>query len=431
MAFCFIGGLLALITPCVFPMIPITVSFFSKRGEAGKKDVRGALAYCIGIIATFTALGVLVSAVFGATGINSLANNPWINGGLFVLFIVLALSLFGVYEFRLPSGLVNTASSASRTKQGLIGPVLMGFAFTLTSFTCAVPVVGTLLALAAQGSLVYPILGMLSFSVAFAAPFFLLAIFPQYLASLPKSGGWLASVKVFLGFAELLFAVKFLSNIDLFWSLGLIPRTVFLAIWVALAAIAACWLLGWFRFPHESAEKPGVLRRLFGVGSIVCAIWFLGGIDGRSLGELNGFLPPDPYPGRTAVNAPIPWMHDYKAALARSKAENKPVFINFTGVNCTNCRWMEANMFPRKDVREFMLANFIPLELWTDRPTEEDRANQKIQLETTNVVTLPIYAVVNGEGKPIRIFSKSTRSPEEFLRFLNVANEASVALAVK
>jgi thiol:disulfide interchange protein DsbD len=427
---CFVAGLATLLTPCVFPMIPITVSFFAKRGQEGKSNVGGAGAYCAGIIGTFTVLGILISVLFGATGINALANNPWVNVGITLLLVFFALNLFGVFELRLPSGFVNKANKVSRSRTGFLGPILMGFTFTLTTFTCAVPIVGTLLAAAATGSLLYPTLGMLAFSVAFATPFFLLALFPQYLSRLPKSGGWLASLKAFLGFVELLAAVKFLSNVDLFLQLGLISRAVFLAIWASLMVVCACWLLGWFRFPHEEG-RVGFTRRAFGIGSLALAIWFFGGVDGRSLGELNGFLPPEPYPGRTNTNAAIPWMHDYAAALERSRSEGKPVFINFTGVNCTNCRWMESNMFPRKDVSDVLLTNFVPLELWTDRPTPEDRANQKIQLDTTKVVTLPIYAVVDASGKPIKLFSKSTRDPQVFLAFLKDAIESSGGLRVE
>jgi thiol:disulfide interchange protein DsbD len=431
LGFAFTMGLLALLTPCVFPMVPITVSFFAKKGEEGKSNVSGAVAYCLGIVATFTGVGLLMTALFGATGIQQLANNPFVNLGLALLFIVLALNLFGVFELKLPASLTSKAAANSRAA-GLVGPILMGFTFTLTTFTCTVPLVGTLLVSAASGEVFYPVVGMFAFSLAFALPFFLLALFPQVLTKLPKSGAWMASVKVFLGFIELLAALKFLSNVDLVYDWGVITRAVFLAIWAAIMAVTALWLFGWIKLPNESNYNVGWFRRLVGVASVACTIWFLGGVSGKSLGELNGFLPPDPYPGMASNSATaVPWLHDYEDALARSKTENKPVFINFTGANCTNCRWMEANMFPDSEVLEVLTTEFVSVELWTDRLNPEDKANQKIQLELTGDVTLPIYAVVTSEGKVVKLFPGSTRDKKQFLGFLNGASDAFSALAVR
>lgn len=431
LGFAFTMGLLALLTPCVFPMVPITVSFFAKKGEEGKSNVSGAIAYCLGIMGTFTGVGLLMTVLFGATGIQRLANSPWVNIGLAVLFVVLALNLFGVFEVRLPSSLTSKAAKNSKAA-GLVGPILMGFTFTLTTFTCTVPLVGTLLVSAASGQFFYPVVGMLAFSLAFALPFFLLALFPQVLSKLPKSGAWMASVKVFLGFIELLAALKFLSNVDLVYDWGIITREVFLAIWAGTMAVTALWLLGWIKLPHESQYKVGWFRRLLGVGAIACTVWFLGGVAGKSLGELNGFLPPDPYPGMASNSAEaVQWLHSYDEALARAKAENKPVFINFTGANCTNCRWMEANMFPDAEVKKLLTSKFVAVELWTDRLNPSDKANQKIQLELTGDVTLPIYAVVSPEGKVVKLFPGSTRDKAQFLDFLNGASEAFSALAVR
>jgi len=429
--FCFTMGLLALLTPCVFPMVPITVSFFAKKGEEGRSNISGALAYCLGIMGTFTGLGLLMTAIFGATGIQQLANNPYVNLGLAILFIALALNLFGVFEIRMPTSLTSKAASGSKAA-GFVGPILMGFTFTLTTFTCTVPLVGTLLVTATTGSWLYPAIGMLAFSLAFALPFFLLALFPQAIAKLPKSGAWMASVKVFLGFIEILAAIKFLSNVDLFYDWGFLTREVFLAIWAAIMAITALWLFGWLKLPHESPYKVGWLRRLIGVASVACAIWFFGGVSGNSLGELNGFLPPDPYPGRRSTKEfAVPWLHDYDEALATAKAQGKPVFINFTGANCTNCRWMEANMFPDPDVYKVLTEQFVNVELWTDRLNPEDRANQKILLKLTNQVTLPLYAVVSPEGEIVKLFPGSTRDKNQFMVFLSGASDAYSGLAVR
>lgn len=424
-------GLLALLTPCVFPMIPITVSYFSKRAETSPKaGISGALAYCAGIIGTFTALGLIVTLLFGASGIQRLATNPYINLALAVLFVVLAANLFGVFEIQMPSWLVNKAGAGSRGN-GLLAPVLMGLTFTLTSFTCTVPFVGTLLVGAAQGDVLYPALGMLAFSTAFAIPFFLLAVFPQYLAKLPKSGSWMTSVKVTMGFLELAAALKFLSNADLVWKLGLLTQPVFLAIWAGIAAVASMYLLGWFYLPHETPGKPGILRRGIGVLMAVAAYFCLAGIQGRSLGELSAFLPPDPYPGQksSAVGA-IPWVHTYDEALAAAKSQGKPLFVNFTGVTCTNCRWMEKNMFPRPAVSG-EIGSYIPVELYTDRGTPEDLANRELQQKLTGVITLPVYVLVSPEGKALKVFQGSTRDESEFVAFLKSRTEVAAMTAAQ
>jgi thiol:disulfide interchange protein DsbD len=197
-------------------------------------------------------------------------------------------------------------------------------------------------------------------------------------------------------------------------------------------AVTAAWLFGWLRLSREDNYKVGWARRLVGVGSAACAIWFLGGVSGNSLGELNGFLPPDPYPGRKSTSEfAVPWLHDYKEALMAAKAANKPIFINFTGANCTNCRWMEANMFPDPDVHKVLSEVFVPVELWTDRLNPEDKANQKIQMELTGDVTLPIYAVVSPDGEVVKLFPGSTRDKQEFLTFLDSAKAEYSALAVR
>jgi thiol:disulfide interchange protein DsbD len=326
-------GFLALLTPCVFPMVPVTVSFFSKQQETGRGGLRGPVAYCLGIIATFTGLGLFITLLFGATGIQQFATNPWVNLAMATLFIVLALNLFGVFEIIVPAWLLNRAHSGSQ-KGGLLGPMLMGLTFTLTSFTCTVPFVGTLLVATAKGSTLWPLAGMLAFSTAFASPFFLLALFPQWLARLPKSGSWLTSVKAYMGFLELAAAVKFLSNTDLVWQTMLLTRPVFLSIWSTIAIVAAGYLLGWFRLPHDGPVQPGWMRRGLGLATAIVGIWCLGAIGGRSLGELDAFLPPESYgakPGTAFAAGKIPWEHDYDAAVARAKSEGKALFINFTG----------------------------------------------------------------------------------------------------
>jgi thiol:disulfide interchange protein len=327
------AGFAALATPCVFPMIPITVSFFAKR-KANQEGslLTGPVAYCVGIIGTFTGLGLLFAVVFGATKIQDFATSPITNLVLATLFIVMAANLFGAFEIILPSGLVNRVQSGTRAG-GFMGPMMMGLAFTLTSFTCTVPFVGTLLVSASQGGLFRPIVGMLAFSTAFALPFFLLALFPQYLARMPKSGGWLVSVKAFMGFLELAAAMKFISNADLVWRWGLFTRPVFLAIWAAIAATTALYLLGWLRLPHDAdGLKIGWPRRALAVASGVYAVIFLAAINGWPLGQLEAFPPPEHYPGKAATVGGIAWIPGgYEAAVRQAQAESKPIFINFTG----------------------------------------------------------------------------------------------------
>lgn len=429
--FCFAAGIASLLLPCVFPMIPITVSFFSKRnGSGGKPNLGGAFAYCLGIIGTFTGLGLAVTLIFGATGVQDLATNAWVNMGMFILFVVLALSLFGVFNFQLPSGLVNAVSSKSRMG-GVLAPVLMGLTFTLTSFTCTVPVVGTLLVAATKGDIMYPLLGMIAFSTAFSLPFFFLALFPSMLEKLPRSGVWMNTVKVFMGFLELAFAVKFLSNVDLVFQWGLITRPIALAIWSALAFFAAVYLLGWIKLPKDPTDQPvGWLRRGFGVATVAGGVLCLAAIEGYPLGRIGALLPPDPYPGRAATAHGLPWSTNYEAALAQAKSSGKPVFINFTGVTCTNCRWMEQNMFPRADVRR-ELNEMVLVELYTDQKTEDNKRNQQLQQKLTGSVTLPVYAVVSPDGSVLNLFPGSTEDPEQFIEFLRQGKQKLTATAAR
>lgn len=326
----FVGGLLALLTPCVFPMIPITVSFFSKKTKETKKaNYGGAFAYCLGIVGTFSALGLAVTAIFGKTGIQALATNPWVNLAVFVVFIVLACSLFGFFEIGVPTSILNKLGARSG-RTGFVGPIFMGLTFSLTTFTCTVPIVGTLLVAAvAGGGWLYPIVGMVAFSTAFSLPFFFLALFPDFMIKLPRSGAWLGQVKVFMGFVEVGAAVKFLSNMDLVWDLGILTQPVFLWIWSAIMVFSALQLFGFLRFfGKEPADNPiGWMRRGFGVASLAVAVYFVTGIRGAPLGELAAFLPPDPYPGRATA-----WISTFDEGLAAAKSEGKPLFINFTGV---------------------------------------------------------------------------------------------------
>ncbi len=407
-AFAFGAGLLALLTPCVFPMVPITVSYFAKQHEkaGGSAGIAQPLAYCLGIISAFTGFGLVVTIVFGASGIQRFATNPVVNLLLAALFIVLAINLFGLYEITLPSGITNKFNY--RGKSGLIVPVLMGLTFTLTSFTCTVPFVGTILISAAKGQLLYPLLGMLAFSSAFSLPFFLLAMFPQYLAKLPKSGSWLAAVKGFMGFLEIAAAVKFFSNADLVWGTGILSRNIFLGVWVAIFVLAALFLAGIFKLKTvEMPKKIGPARIVIMVLTVLTAGFFALGMTGRSLGEMEAYLPP----------SKSGWLENYNKALDIAMRTNKPVFINFTGVTCTNCRMMEKNMFPNPLVKA-ELENYVLVELYTDKQTKEDEENQALQQRLTGTVALPVYLCLSPEGKVLAKFESSTRDTNQFLTFL-------------
>jgi thiol:disulfide interchange protein DsbD len=407
----FVAGLLALLTPCVFPMVPITVSYFAKRREAGGNGLTQAGAYCFGIVAAFAAFGLLVTILFGASGIQTFATNPWVNIALGVLFVILALNLFGMLQVSLPSQVTNAFNPHG--KAGLLGPILMGLTFTLTSFTCTVPFVGTVLVSAAAGDYVRPLLGMLAFGSAFALPFFLLALFPQFLAKLPKSGSWLEMVKAFMGFLEIAAAVKFISNADLVWGTGLISRSTFLVIWIVIFAAAALFLLRVIRLPKvEVPTKMGRGRAIVLTLTALTCVWLGLGATGRSLGELEAFLPPGSSDGWNEM--------PYDRALTIARRDKKPILIDFTGVTCTNCRWMEKNMFPRPEVKG-QFDNYVLLKLYTDRNTPGDRANQQLMQKLTKKVTLPSYVIVTPEEKVVRIFEGSTRSSDEFVTFLKPA----------
>jgi thiol:disulfide interchange protein len=416
-------GAISLATPCVFPMIPITVSYFTKSAEKRPGGGVGhALVYCGGIVFTFTGLGLGLAALLGATGINQFAANPWVNLLITAIFIGFALNLFGMYQIGVSSGVLTRLSKAS-SGNGYTSALLMGLTFTLTSFTCTVPFVGTVLVATAQGDWLWPALGMLGFSVVFAAPFFFLALVPNMLRSLPKSGGWLNSVKVTMGFLEVAAAMKFVSNVDLVWSWHIFSREVVLAIWLAIAVLASVYLLGKFSLPHDSpVTSIGVARMLWAMLFLAIGFYLFTGLIGGGLGELDAFLPPRTagaltLTGSGARGMELTWNTSLESALAEAKQQQKPVFIDFTGYTCTNCRWMEANIFPLPAVHT-ELEKYVRLQLYTDGEGKQYEDNQKYQMDHFGTVALPLYAILSPDGKTLATFPGLTRRPEEFLRFL-------------
>lgn len=428
------AGALALLTPCVFPMVPITVSFFTKRAEKQPgKALRDSFAYGIGIISTFTTLGFLLALIFGASGIQNFATNPWLNLAIALLFIVFSLNLFGAFEFQLPSSWLNALNIKSQGS-GIFSVILMGLTFSLTSFTCTVPFVGVALVSAAGGEWFYPIVGMLGFSLAFALPFFFLALFPSAISKLPRSGSWMNSIKVVMGFLEIAAAIKFISNADLVWGLGIMPRELFLGIWVGVGFLVTLYILGIFRLPHEEPiNNVGTIRILFATFFISVSFYLMSGLFGKKLGELDAFLPPPDYEQIISSNAsigtanaesstkfntnePNEWLEDYNTALTLSKQLGKNIFIDFSGFTCTNCRWMEINMFSKPEVKK-LLDGMVKVRLFTDRKQEPYISNKEMQMRRFNSIELPLYVIQTPDEKVIAT-STFTRDINEFINFL-------------
>jgi thiol:disulfide interchange protein DsbD len=418
-------GALSLLTPCVFPMVPITLSYFSNHASSGRSSaIWMSVIYGIGIVLTFSALGLTLALVFGAGGVNQLAANPWVNVLITVIFVAFALSLFGAYFVQVPPGLMNRIDAFTRSHQAsqAAGALLMGFTFTLTSFTCTAPFVGTLLVMAAGGNWHWPLAGMLAYSTVFALPFVLLAVAPQLVSQLPRAGGWMNSVKVVMGFLELAAAMKFLSNADLVWRWGIFTRTVVLAVWIAIGFAIVLYILGLYRFGHDAKiEHIGLGRLASAMVFLVLTVSLVPGLLGHPLGELDSFLPPGEERDATAMAASpgeVNWiLNDYEGALARGRQSNKLVFIDFTGYTCTNCRWMEANIFPKPEVKSELL-KFVTVRLYTDGDGEIYAKQQAFQQEEFGTVALPLYAIVRSDGTPVASFSGLTRDGGEFVRFL-------------
>ena len=434
------AGAFALITPCVFPMIPITASYFAKHGgESRQAAVKNALLFGGGIIGTFTAVGLATSILVGAAGMARFAASPWTNLAIAAMFVAFALNFFGLYEIRIPSGLLTRLDRVSReqgTGGGGVGAVLMGGTFAVTTFTCTAPFVGTLLVLASQGQWQQPVVGLLVFSTTFAVPFFFLALAPRMLKRMPRSGGWLTSVKVVLGLVELGAALKFVSNADLVLGWGIFTRQLVLVSWAVLCVVIAAYILLSARSAAAVAggsgptARPKPVRLGFAGGFVVLGIWLTLGLDGRPLGEIESFLPPrleDTPAGALAMaergeeHDGLHWyQNDLEGALAAAREGGNRVFIDFTGYTCTNCRWMESNMFTIPEVAE-QLERFVLARLFTDGEGEVYEDQMDYQRETFGTIALPLYAILDGEGNTISTFLGLTRDRQEFLEFLKAA----------
>jgi thiol:disulfide interchange protein len=416
----FVGGLAALLMPCIFPMLPLTVSFFTKGTEKGRAFSRAAL-YGFFIILIYVVLGLLVTVIFGADALNSLSTNGIFNFLFFLLLVFFAISFFGAFEITLPSAWVNKMDSNS-DRGGVAGLFFMAGTLALVSFSCTGPIIGTLLVQAAtSGALLGPAVGMFAFSLALAIPFVLFALFPSALSALPKSGGWLNSVKIVLGFLELAFALKFLSNVDLAYHWEWFDREIFLVLWIVIFAMMGFYLIGKLRFSHDSPlAYISVPRLLLAIVVLGFTVYMVPGLWGAPLKSISAFLPPqqtqdfDLYtptliPGNTnelhqpdaisgrhkygdLFHAPLNLdvFFDYDEGLAYAKKMNKPVLIDFTGHACVNCRKMEANVWPNPEVYKMISQDYVLIQLYVDDKTEVDQ---------NDIVTLPDGKVLNTIGK--------------------------------
>ena len=452
----FLGGFAALLTPCVFPMIPMTVSFFTKQSKNPAQGKRNAILYGISIIAIYVILGLVITAVFGADALNALSTNPWFNVFFFLLLIIFAVSFLGAFEIMLPNSWANKVDKQA-DRGGIIGILFMALALAIVSFSCTGPIVGTLLVESASKGGIAPIIGMLGFSSALALPFMLFAMFPGWLNSLPKSGGWLNTVKVSLGFLELALAFKFLSNADLVLQLHLLEREVFLAVWIAIFGAWALYLLGKITTPHDSPLTHISVGRLsLGILVLSFTIYMIPGLFGAPLKLISAFPPPQTYSesptgffGNSATFSKdglpdgaeigphsLTVFTDYTKGLAYAKTVNKPVMLDFTGYACVNCRKMENNVWSDEKVLNVLKNEVVLISLYVDDKRELPKSEQTVSKETGNDIitvgdkwtefiitkyktnTQPFYVLIDLNEEKLNEPISYTPNIEEYLAWL-------------
>ena len=418
----FAGGFLALLTPCVWPIIPMTVSFFLKRNKERSKAIREAVTYGISIVVIYVVLGLVVTLLFGASALNALSTNAVFNIFFCLLLVVFAASFFGAFEITLPSSWSNKIDAKSENTSGMLSIFLMAFTLTLVSFSCTGPIIGFLLvAVSTQGSILAPTIGMLGFAIALAIPFTLFAMFPSLLKSAPKSGGWMNVVKVVLGFIELAFALKFLSVADLAYGWHILDRETFLSLWIVIFGLLGIYLLGWLKFPHDDeGNRTNVPQFFLAMISLAFAIYMIPGLWGAPLKAISAFAPPmntqDFNLYKASVEAKY---HDYEAGMAAAKAEGKPVMIDFTGFGCVNCRKMEAAVWTDPKVADMLNGKYVLISLYVDDKTplaEPISVTENGQQRTLRTVgdkwsylqrvkfganTQPFYVLIDNDGKPL------------------------------
>ncbi|OAV68302.1 Thiol:disulfide interchange protein DsbD precursor [Bacteroidales bacterium Barb4] len=418
----FVGGLIALLTPCVWPMIPMTVSFFLKRTKKRKKAIADAAVYGLSIVVIYLIMGLLITAVFGASALNDLSTNAVFNILFFGLLVAFAMSFFGAFELVLPSSWTNKLDSKADATSGVLSIFFMAFTLVLVSFSCTGPIIGTLLVqAAAMGSLFGPAVGMFGFAVALAVPFGVFAVFPNVMQRMPKSGGWLNAVKVVLGFLELALALKFLSVADLAYGWRILDREVFLVLWIVIFALLGVYLLGKIQFRHDSGQGHVSVPRLFAaILSFAFAVYMIPGLWGAPLKAISAFAPPlytqDFSLYEEEVHAPF---DDYEAGMAYAKRAGKPVVIDFTGFGCVNCRKMEAAVWTDSKVKQLLENDYVLISLFVDdktklpEPIEITEYGKTRKLKTIGdkwsylqrskfgANAQPFYVILDNEGKPL------------------------------
>jgi len=451
-------GFLALLMPCIFPMIPLTVSFFIKQSKTRAEGVSKAITYGISINVIYVALGILITVIAGPDALNAMATDPWFNLFFFILFVIFAISFFGAFEITLPSKWVDGSDNLSQ-RGGLIGIFFMAFTLALVSFSCTGPLIGSLLVRASNsGELLGPAMGMFGFSFALSLPFMLFAAFPGWLQSLPKSGGWMNTVKVVLGFLELAFAMKFLSTADMVWQAHWVSRELFLAIWTGLTFLIALYLFGAFRMPHDDkVESLSVTRMLFGATFFILGFYLLPGTFGAPVRLVAGFPPPAHYaeaPGGaylgggsgeqalnytgTACPDGLPCFNTLEDAKAYAKQVNKPIMIDFTGWGCVNCRKMEEQVWVDPEVHRILKEEVVLVSLYVDEKVALPESEQYItpagkkimyvgqkwsdfEASTYATNTQPYYVIIDphGDWTPLNGFAAWDPDVPKFLNWLN------------
>ncbi|MCM1029430.1 MAG: thioredoxin family protein [Pseudoflavonifractor sp.] len=437
----FVGGLVALLTPCVWPMIPLTVSFFLKKGgkERGKA-IRDALTYGVAIIVIYLVLGLAITLIFGASKLNDLATNAVFNLAFFLLLVVFAISFFGAFDIKLPSKWSNSVDSKAETTTGLLSIFFMAFTLALVSFSCTGPIIGTLLVEAASdGNIAGPAIGMGAFALALAIPFTLFAVFPSWLQGMPRSGGWLNSVKVILGFLELALSLKFLSVADLAYGWGILDREVFVSLWVVIFTLLGLYLLGKIRFSHDSPqEHVGIMKFFMALISLAFAVYLLPGLWGAPLKSVSAFVPPlytqdfNLYAGGQFRE-----YDDYDEGMAFAAESGRPVLIDFSGYGCVNCRKMEGAVFDTEEISSIIRDNFVLIKLMVDdktalsEPITVEDGGKSIRLSTVGekwsflqrhkfaANSQPYYVMVNGNGQPLASPYYYDESVEKFAEWLD------------
>ena len=435
----FLGGLIALLTPCVWPMIPMTVSFFLKRTKDRKKAIRDAITYGLSIIVIYLVMGLLITGIFGASALNDLSTNAIFNILFFLLLVVFAVSFFGAFELVLPASWTSKLDSKADSTTGILSIFFMSFTLVLVSFSCTGPIIGTLLVQAASmGTAVGPAIGMFGFALALSIPFSVFAIFPNMLQSMPKSGGWLNSVKVVLGFLELALALKFLSVADLAYGWRLLDREAFIVLWIVIFSLLGVYLLGKIKFSHDSEVKYVSVPRLFmAIISFAFAIYMVPGLWGAPLKAISAFAPPlytqDFNLYKNEVHAAF---DDYESGMAYAKKVTKPVMIDFSGFGCVNCRKMEASVWTDPKVKQMLENDYVLITLMVDDKTKlpqpiEIQENGKtrklktigdkwsyLQRSKFGSNAQPFYILLNDEGQPLGPSYAFNEDVSKYIQFL-------------